>query len=579
MISDAYFPTPYPEELLYSLLARYRRHLGLPKMMYVQDILFGNRHVIAAYDLPGHLSSLRHNLPDRIEFSEDHVIEKMTLFNYLTAFQSATIRDQIRGAMRGSSVGIHTRLGITTSQINRLTQLQFCPICLQEMQDQYGELYWRRDHQLAGAYLCPSHGCLLLKSEVEFARYSRHEYIAATFKNCPSNAHSVIQLVSENSLSKLTDLTQRSVKLLQDPPEAKNAQEWTSYYHNKLIETGFAKSFHTINQKLLHQKFHECTDETLSCLPNGSIVGNSCDSWLNKLVRKQRTTSHPLFHLLLQYFLEQFELKTPPFGFGPWPCLNPIANHNIEKPITKITTHKNHGKLVAVFQCSCGYTYTRNFDSITQDISEPRLLSYGPMLAPKLTSLIADGKSLREISRLLNIDPKTVASLALEFELKAPWHLKPSTLSRKPLSPTTKLKRKSYSTEKAESLSSTRKRKPRLDWARIDDECAMQIINKAEEIMRASPPIRISIAELERRIGKKDWIYRYKDKIPKTMAAVFKYAENFDEFQTRRIQWTIDQQWEQFGEVRIWRVMRQAGIPSVKIEKVASIVNTSKNKH
>lgn len=579
MISDAYFPTPYPEELLYSLLARYRRHLGLPKMMYVQDILFGNRHVIAAYDLPGHLSSLRENLPDRIQFNEDQVIEKMTLFNYLTAFQPVIIRDQIRGAMRGSSVGIHTRLGITTFQINRLTQLQFCPICLQEMQNHYGELYWRRDHQLAGAYVCPSHGCLLLKSEVEFAKYSRHEYIAATFKNCPSKAHSVIQLASENLLSTLTDLTQKSIKLLQDPPEAKNAQDWTSYYLKKLIETGFAKSLHTINQKLLHQKFHEDIDEFLSSLPNGGIIGNSCDSWLNKLVRKQRTTSHPLYHLLLQYFLEQFELKTPPFGFGPWPCLNPIANHNIEKPITKIITHKNHGKLVAVFQCSCGYTYTRNFDSITKNVSEPRLLSYGPMLAPKLTTLIADGKSLREIGRLLSIDPKTVASLAIEFKLNAPWHLKPSTLSCKPFSPRTNLKRKNYSTEKAESLTSTRKRKSRLDWEKIDDEYAIQIVNKAEEIVRASPPIRISITELERRIGKKDWINRYKNKIPKTMVAVFEYAENFDEFQTRRVQFAIDQQWEQFGEVRIWLVMRQAGIPSIKIERVKYLINNSINKH
>ncbi|MFP7411255.1 TniQ family protein [Aeromonas veronii] len=49
------FPVPYPDELIYSLVARAGIHLGLTSPKQLLDEVFANRHVIATVDLPNHL--------------------------------------------------------------------------------------------------------------------------------------------------------------------------------------------------------------------------------------------------------------------------------------------------------------------------------------------------------------------------------------------------------------------------------------------------------------------------------------------------------------------------------------------
>ena len=82
----AYFPKVYPGEMLYSVLARYDQHIGTPGPMHTLDALFGNRKVIATFDLPGHLQSLADRIPSDRGLSVDHIIDTLTLFPYFTAF-------------------------------------------------------------------------------------------------------------------------------------------------------------------------------------------------------------------------------------------------------------------------------------------------------------------------------------------------------------------------------------------------------------------------------------------------------------------------------------------------------------
>ncbi|MGU5538451.1 TniQ family protein [Aeromonas hydrophila] len=44
------FPVPYPDELIYSLVARAGIHLGLTSPKQLLDEVFANRHVIATVD-------------------------------------------------------------------------------------------------------------------------------------------------------------------------------------------------------------------------------------------------------------------------------------------------------------------------------------------------------------------------------------------------------------------------------------------------------------------------------------------------------------------------------------------------
>lgn len=56
-----YFPKFYPEELLYSAIARCRIHIGLENQKELARLLFSNKIVSATTDLPTHLSLFLRN--------------------------------------------------------------------------------------------------------------------------------------------------------------------------------------------------------------------------------------------------------------------------------------------------------------------------------------------------------------------------------------------------------------------------------------------------------------------------------------------------------------------------------------
>ena len=75
----AYFPQIYPGELLYSVLARYHRHMGTPSPIQSMEALFGRRLIVASVDLPGYLQVLADRLPPNFGWTADRIIDELTL--------------------------------------------------------------------------------------------------------------------------------------------------------------------------------------------------------------------------------------------------------------------------------------------------------------------------------------------------------------------------------------------------------------------------------------------------------------------------------------------------------------------
>lgn len=162
----AYFPAPYPDELLYSLLARYHRHMGSVSPKQTLDELFGFRDVVARLDMQGHLGSLSSHLPQGWGLTPERLATELTLFPYYLAFQSGKVRERaLQAVTDGVFAGLHLLLGLAPAKA-RAKSLRFCPDCMREMMRRHGELYWRRSHQLPGALLCLEHGRILHDSRV-----------------------------------------------------------------------------------------------------------------------------------------------------------------------------------------------------------------------------------------------------------------------------------------------------------------------------------------------------------------------------------------------------------------------------
>jgi hypothetical protein len=182
------FPDIYPHEMLYSVLGRYARNVGCESPATIAHDLFGDRTVIASFELPDRLKELAARLPPSRELSVTDLIQRTTLFPYDTAFCSAEVRSDLAAAMAGSTSGYHLRLGIAAFATQRTTTLRFCPACRTAMIAAHGESYWRRAHQLPGVLVCPEHGAPLRLSRVSCQTGNRHAYRVADDAACPMEA-------------------------------------------------------------------------------------------------------------------------------------------------------------------------------------------------------------------------------------------------------------------------------------------------------------------------------------------------------------------------------------------------------
>ena len=558
----AYFPTIYPGELLYSVLARYQRHVGMPGMMHSLDELFGNRKVAASFDLPGHLQALVDNIPAEHGITTDFIIDTLTLYPYFTAFEPPALQAQVRKAMHSGAIdGLHVQLGLAAFRIGRVSRFRFCIACSQKMLEQYGELYWRRDHQLPSVLVCPEHGHPLLESSVSPNQFSRHEFIAASTDNCPSDANSVLTASDPNILPHLKRLACSSAMLLNELPPARSFAEWTSFYRREMLEVGLARSARTMNQQQLGKAFRGFYGQVLRVLPSVIAEEKFAGEWLAAMGRKHRKANHPLYHLLFQDFLAQQEHHLSPFGQGPWPCRNPLADHHDQLTIESITQHRNHGKTVGVFACSCGYVYTRCLDAAAGTLGPPRFLHYGPLLESALHKLLDTGASLRGAARRLQLDPKTVVFLAAKLGFSTPWKTQPSGLCQ---TTTGKQKQSQALAREPSSVPFEPKhaRSERFDWSEIDSKWLETLKEIVPLIMAEIPPVHLTVSELERRIGRRGYFGKRKNRLPRTTQFLFMNTESVRAFQLRRIQWAIAELKKETEYPKAWQVLRKACIRS-----------------
>ncbi|WP_366910432.1 TnsD family Tn7-like transposition protein [Methylotenera sp.] len=557
----AYFPSIYPSELLYSVLARYHLHMGLPPVALTLESLFGNRKTVAAFDLPGNLQALANRIPPQRKLTVAYMIEHLTLVPYYLAFQPPAIQETIRQAIaKGEIEGVYLRLGLAAFRINRVNRLRFCHQCLDVMQVQHGELYWRRDHQLDSVLVCPDHGVVLQESIVSISSQSRHEFVAATRINCPFNAPSVLinDKPNQKVLKHLHRLAIHSANLLKQSVPSRSFASWTSFYRNQMVSAGLSKSMVTMNQPLLNQEFRSYYGQSLDYFPGVLEDNEFTNDWLASMVRKHRKANHPLYHLLLRDFLDQHVARQPIFGHGPWPCLNPLADHYGSLQIKAIQQHANHGKTVGVFSCDCGYVYTRWFYQKTGQLGSPRFQNYGPLLEPVLRDLVSSGTALRKTARMLQLDPKTVVRLADDLGISTPWKSKP--YKKKVLRAVVHKSTKTAPVPNLIKSHPSANRLARKDWKCIDREWVIKLKKLEHAIRKKAPPVRVTLAELERRADKKGWILKRTHKLPHTMTYLGRIVETTEDFQSRRIDWAITQLDESNFPVVAWRVMRMAGL-------------------
>jgi hypothetical protein len=612
------FPTPYLDELLYSICARFSERLQYPNKKSVLQELFGTDRCVAVVDLPSHLDQLVKSMPNSSCYSVQKLIERHTMLPYYAPFLNSITVERLRRQLKSShGSSIHTRSGITASSVRPFQWLRYCPMCANEDRWLFGETYWHRIHQVPGVEVCHKHNLFLVDSAVRIHNaQSRHVFFSAE-----GNAESTpLRLLgkSDSVHHVLLMLSRNAAWLLQRPTRKSDLPSMRARYVRSLADRGLATYSGRVHAKALLEEFSEQYPQSLlsqlKSVSNEFATGSPI--WLLDLVRPTKRAKHPLQHLLLMSFLGQTtqeffsnSIETHPFPHSPYPCLNRAADHFRKSCIEhcRITFTKDHGKPVGTFACDCGFQYMRTGpDRSTKDQHRiDRIVDFGDTWTDALKRMWCDSDvSLRLMSRRLGVDPLTVkrqAALAnLSFPRTAPRsalmkqpctgtsHMRASphtkfqtyrevwlTLrARNPAAGPTELRRLAPSTyawlrrNQLEWLKAnvppTRARFPashRVNWKLRDQRLSEAAIRASLHLRNLpGPPVKISAARIARTIGQLALIQKHLAKLPETARALARATDTRESFAIRRINYAVELYTREGIVPRRWQLIRRAGL-------------------
>lgn len=552
----AYVPKFYRDELFYSVAARYHRHVGNVAFRDTSGELFGDRFMRPTLDLPSHLPPFVDRVPPARGLTAERLALEHTHLPYYTAYLAAGRREKAFLRMVGGGRSLHVSLGLNGFLVPAVSALRFCPSCLEEMKAEEGEWWWRRAHQLPGVLVCPDHGCSLRLSTVSLLSRDHHAFAAASPSTCQADALPLLPGVSPEAVERLRRISEESARLLVSQGEFKTSDERKELYRECLGHAGFLKS-RQIEVDSLMDAFSSYWKEVLPLLPGVGVSSDPASlEWLLLLCRKEQKSAHPLLHVLFRIFMRARgvrgsrmpQLRSKPFGDGPWRCPNPAADHGGELTVLRVIESRNNvGMLTGLFECPCGYAYTMSV-SDKGTLHGPRYRRFGPLLEPALRRLVAEGATLNRVARELGVNRKTLASEAARFGLPVSWKSAAPTATppRKAAPP-----RRRASKPRRRVGSRQRVRGASIDWVARDAEWAARVAAIAQEILQARPLVRVYLRSIEPRLERPGCIYVRKPKLPLTLAAMAAYEESLEEFRRRRIDWAIDELLEQGRRVTV----------------------------
>jgi hypothetical protein len=418
----SHFPAAHPDELLYSLCARYGDRVGYRDKGTVSLELFGVEASAATIDLPSRLGYLVENLPTGHLLHVDRLIDERTLLPFYSPFLKKSNVDRLREEMKGAGGGVvHKVSSITPSTIRPPDFLRFCPSCVEADRQQFKGCYWHRLHQVPGVLACPEHKTFLEESEVRARnRSNSYSYIPAEQANLCADAK--LLDLSDAHHRCLMFISQSAQWLLNQRGLVPGYDTLHGYYLQALDAKGLAHKGRFVHAAGLAEALRQVYPQSFLTAVQCDFDDNKEYSWPFRLIKEFRIgkANHPLRHLLLMGLLghtvksffragdadgKETGLFVPEtastyapaprrmkrkaisvqnssspasseeaggagasrqirklFGTGPWPCLNITCHFYRQLVIASCRLVKHWERRVfdvGVFSCACGFTYRR----------------------------------------------------------------------------------------------------------------------------------------------------------------------------------------------------------------------------
>lgn len=612
-------PDPYPDELFFSICARYSERKQYPSGRSVVIELFGSTNAIACVSLPSHLDHFVAQMPPRSSYSADSIIDNHTLLPLFASFLPPERQNRLRQDMRSNSgLALHMCAGIMASRVPLPEWLRYCLQCVKADRKSFGECYWHRIHQAPGVELCPIHKIWLQNSQVRARNTkTRYEFVSAERSFQKTLLYQYNK--DESLFEPLFALTRDIQWLLIQRPLSQDAIYLQRRYSKRLAHLGISTYRGRVDRNALLSSFKTMYTSDILSLLHCELDENIEDCWLIRLVHKPENAQHPLHHLLLMHYLGltaemffQFPAEDKPFGDGPWPCLNPTCYRHLQPSVDEC--HIKHspnvsGRPIGIFSCTCGFTYLRTGpDTSAEDrLKMNKVEAFGYVWKAKLSQLWVDETiSLQQIALQLGVEPLTVKRHASQLGLHFPRPVaRTCTLNATQMLRSPKVKvietdtleeyRKKwmsaiedYQDMSVKSLRSkfpniyswlyrhdntwlkahlplskqkSRSQSSRVDWQKRDKDTA-ELVKISVRRLKVSVgrPVQITISAIGKDSGQLALLQQHLSRLPITAQLLSDLVETRESFALRRLEWTLEQCRKERILPKRYEFIKRAGI-------------------
>ncbi len=585
-----YFPTPYPGEVFYSWIARYQ-HRTLKSSKSIFRDLFGCRHNPVSILLPRRLKKFSETIAPIISISEELILKKMTLWQYL---QSTIPEDRRENILR--SLNIFLNEDSKKKEMNsvirgRIThEAKYCVLCNQEDMENFGELYLHRDHQIPGILLCQKHNCFLEVFSLKNGQFSDYIFVMQTLQVCNVK----IPRLNENEL--LLKITDKMILL------ANGADISNCFDPDYLSEFGKASNYilrKNWNMIRLNQdisSFYRSVSEYPQLRFNKGKPPIPEGLWLGLEKR-----SSPLTYVLMLLFIESKRSST--IEPEQWKCINQVcSNYKLVVPHKEELFTQPKRSPMKVVICECGMrtqvTYDKNGKFLKRTV-----LERGHLWNKKLAEGIEAGLSQEKLAKQLGVDATTISYQANKLGIEHPWKIergkpRPNKIKSshdKQADRAAWLKLLNSQNFKTVSQSRIgnwglygRLKRTDIKWLKetnksryvrakskstkideIDNSVYQKLLKSFDSLKKSNVRFRISIGVLLRSVGLNHSYIYSNSNLGKSGVLLAEIAESVEEYQIRRIA-MVNEEMQNAGEsVTLNKLLKRASLTRSKIsEKV-----------
>ena len=232
----AFFPQIYEDELAYSWFARYHTRSGHMTYMATAEELFKNAEVIPSPEFLVCLTEDAYKIVTR-QIGFEALIANHTMLPYYTRFLPLERRQKAFNLLNAMDRRFYDFLYMRRNKTARRKYMRYCPLCVFDDRNKYGETYWHRKHQLTGIDICLNHRCRLEDSTIGITSESLRFQLVASETVIPLNLN-----VNYNVSELECRVAEYIFKIFEAPMDFENNVAIGKFLHSKLGGTPYTSA-------------------------------------------------------------------------------------------------------------------------------------------------------------------------------------------------------------------------------------------------------------------------------------------------------------------------------------------------